>query len=299
MGNRDFIVVFFALSLLAHILFLRFFELDTPALNARELSEAQKQQVIPVKVEVKALDQKEADKLGAHQIIELPPGPDQQPEHAQYLAERAMTAEKETMAAPGRSFAGHGAPPVPSQDLFQPDSSSASQPGGQGREGKNSPGLLDRLKLKPVEAASLFNNNPGLGPGAQGPSGHGGGIDFLGGAAVGDITMANAFKFKYAGFFNELKRSIAFYWNPEPALYLVPYPRANSELVTKVRFVIDHSGLLADLEVLSSSQYQAVDRAALSAIRNSTPVFNVPEELLDQNHQLSIICEFRILLGAK
>lgn len=293
MDNRDFIAVCFALSLLAHILFLRFFEMDKLALEPRESAAEQKQQVIPVKVEVKALDRKQADRLGANQVIEIPPGPDQVPEHAKYLAERAMRAEKETMAAPGRAFAGRGAPPVSSQNLFQADSSSA----GQEARDSNSPALLDRLKLKPEEAASLFSDNPG--PGSQGPSAHGGGIDFLDGAALGDITMANAFKFKYAGFFNELKRSIAFYWNPEPALYLVPQSRTNSELVTRVRLVIDQAGSLADLEVLSSSQYQAVDRAALSAIRNSTPVFNVPEELLDQKHQLSIVCEFRILMGNK
>ena len=284
-------MVFFTLSLLAHILFLRFFELDSLDLKAQELSQFQKETVIPVKVKVQPIDQKQADQLQAHQVIEVPPGPDQEPDHAKYLAERAMRAEKETMARPGASFAGHGAPPVSSHDLFQQNGSqeqrpeTEKQPGGQG--------LANKLELTPVEASGLFSKDPGGGYRGQSSYDSGGGIDFLGGAAMGDITMANAYKFKYARFFNDLKRSIAFYWNPEPALYLLP--PMSGDLITKVKFVFNSDGSLADLEVLSSSQFQAVDRAAESAIRSSAPVFNIPQEMLDQNKQLPIICEFRIL----
>lgn len=285
--------MFFALSLMAHILILLFARFDTPALNAAELSPNQSQ-VIPLKVQT--LTPAEIAELEARQVIEVPPGPEQQPEHAKYLAERAMKAARDIMARPGASFAGHAAPPVPSQDLFQAGSSPGSQPSsGESKNGKEA-GMRERLKLTPIEAAELFGNNPGAGYPSPG-RGHGGGIDFLAGAAIGDVTIANAYKYKYAGFFNQLKRSIAFYWNPEPALYLVP--AASGELATRVRFILRQDGALADMEVLSSSQYQSVDRAALAAIKNATPVFGVPDELLDDNNQVPIICEFRILLGQR
>ena len=288
-------VVFFTLSLLAHILFLRFFELDSSELKAQELSQFQKETVIPVKVKVQPIGQKDADQLQAHQVIEVPPGPDQQPDHAKYLAERAMRAEKETMAPPGKSFAGHAASPVSSHDLFQQNASQGQRSDEEKQLVGQSP--ASKLEVTPVEASDLFSKDPGNGYRGRGSYDSGGGIDFLGGAAMGDITIANAYKFKYAKFFNDLKRSIAFYWNPGPALHLLP--PVSGDLITKVKFVFNSDGSLADLEVLSSSQFQAVDRSAESAIRSAAPVFNIPQDLLDQNQQLPIICEFRILTSPR
>jgi len=298
MGNRKVIVAFFGLSLLAHVVFVRFCSLDSASVNARELEVAAHREVIPVKVwvkEEKPLGAAEAEMRDAHQVIELPPGPDEQPEHAKYLAERAMTADKETMARPGAPFAGRGSAPVPSRDLFIPEAA-GSEKSGAGQQGR---GALapDRLKLKPVEAAELFEKDAGRPPaGGFGGAGYqGGGIDFLGGAATGEVTVANAYKFKHAAFFNELKRSVAFYWNPQPALWLIP--PVNQDLVTLVRFVLNADGSLSEIEVLSSSGYDAVDRAALSAIRNCVPVFGIPEDLLDQNGRLAINFGFVIVFA--
>jgi len=309
MDNRDIMVVFFALSLLAHLMLFRFFNLDAPAPSARELSQMQDQAAAPKKINLTPIDKAQADKLEAHQVIEVPPGPDEQPDHAKYLAERAMKAAQDIMARPAQAFAGHMASPVPSptpahpssppvssSSLFDPNSAFGMQSLPKPSPDEKGMAAADKLKLKPAEAASLFNDNPGSGASGRGP-GHGGGIDFMAGAATGDITVANTYKFQYAGFYNQLKRSIAFYWNPEPALSLLPVNEA--ELITKVQFIINQDGTLADTEVLESSQYQSVDRAALSAIKNSTPVFGLPPELLDQNQQLSILCEFRILVARR
>jgi len=314
MDNRDIMVVFFALSLLAHLMLFRFFNLDTPAPGARELSQIQEQGAAPKKINLTPIDKAQADKLEAHQVIEVPPGPDEQPDHAKYLAERAMKAAQDIMARPAQAFAGHMAspspaaapahspatpahpasPPVSSSSLFEPNGASGMSSLPKPSPDEKGTSAADKLKLKPAEAASLFNNDSGPSVSSRG-SGHGGGIDFMAGAATGDITVANTYKFQYAGFYNQLKRSIAFYWNPEPALSLLPVNEA--ELITKVQFIINQDGTLADMEVLTSSEYQSVDRAALSAIKNSTPVFGLPPELLDQNHQLSILCEFRITVA--
>jgi len=299
MENKDILIVFFALSLLAHIVFFKFFKMDSTDLNAAELSQIQEhnKKVIPVKIAVEPIAKVAADKLDAHQVIELPPGPDEQPDHAKYLAERAMKAEREVMARPGGNFAGHNSPPVSNQELFQSKPEPTDSQNGSEPQNEKGTGMAEKFKLLPKEAAELFSRSPeSVGNGIPG-HGNGGGIDFLSGAASGDITFANAYKFKYAGFFNQLKRSISFYWNPQPALYLLPVK--SNELITTVRFIYNQDGTLADTEILSSSQYEAVDRAALSAIKNSSPVFNLPQELLDQNHQLALTCEFRILLNQR
>jgi len=221
-------------------------------------------------IEVVPVELKDLDLNSARQVIELPPGPDQQPEFARYLSERAMKAEKETMAPPGKPIAGHSSAPVSSQNLFQKPK---SQEQGEIE-------LAEKLKPEPMGSSNLFEDKPGS-------------IDFLEGAASGEVTLANAYKFRYAYFFNQLKRSISFYWNPLPALHLVP--DSTGDLITTIRFALDQNGLLQDLEVISSSGFQAIDRAALNAIKSATPVFSVPEDLLDQNQQLVIVCEFRLI----
>jgi len=263
-GRRNiYLAILFAVCFLSHLLVLRFYQLGTAMAQTEEPEEKY--------IEVAPVTPEEMKKLSARQVIELPPGPDSpQPRDAKYLSERAMMVEKETMAPPGRPFAGHSSPPVPSRTLFREKDSQ--------EQGEISFG--EKLKPDFVASSDLFNDRPGS-------------VDFLEGALSGEVTLANAFKYQYAYFFNQLKRSIQFYWNPQPALRIIPTP--NSDLITNVRFVLNQNGFLQDLEVISSSGFQAIDRAAISAIKNSTPVFSVPQELLDENKQLVINCQFRIM----
>jgi len=223
----------------------------------------------PEYLEVLPLEPKDLEKVSARQIIELPPGPDQEPEQAKYLSDRAVRAEKDQMAEPGLPRAGRVSPPIPSQSLFETKSS------------KEKTELFKDLKPDLAEVVKFIPEKPGC-------------VDFLDGAVLGEITFASAYKFKYAQFFNQLKRSIAFYWNPIPALYIIP--PTSGDLLTKIRFVLDEKGFLIDQEVILSSGYKAIDRAGLEAIKNATPVFGLPEELLNENRQLVLVCEFRILL---
>ena len=263
----------FLVSLLGHLWFFRMF---APAV-VPEGDEAQ-----PEYLELVPLTPEELTDLSARQVIELPPGPDQRPDTARYLAERAMKVEKEIMAKPGEDFFGHSAPPVSPYDFFQ--EFSPDKPIYQKQVGE---------KIKPSIDDVFFYQDYAQ-PGFDLRAHIFGGIDFLDGAMIGEITLANAYKFKYADFFNQLKRSIAFYWNPGPGLRLIPAPR--SDLVSRVRMVLNENGSLADVEVVSSSGFASIDRAGVNAIKSSAPVFNVPKELLDSNQQLVIICEFRIML---
>jgi len=277
--KRRTIFILFVLAFLAHLTVLRFYGLNSAAASPIELDRAAeaKQQLI----EVTPLTPLELAATGARQVIEVPPGPDEEPlPGAKYLASRSMRSEKETMARPGEPFAGHAGPPVSSQSLFKSGSRGKQVPDGEGLT------MAERIKpglTGPISASGLIS-------GARDFSGA---KDFLEGAAWGDVTMANTYKFQYAYFFYNLRDSIRFYWNPEPALHLIP--QGSDDLVTRVRFVLNQDGLLEGIEILGSSGFSTVDRAAVNAIGNSTPVFKVPEDLLDRNHQLVLVCEFRIL----
>jgi len=257
--RRDVLIYLFALSLAGHFGVLKFFSAQTSS-SAKNKSEF---------IQVTALDVKDLEKISARQIIELPQGPDEEPEKAKYLSERAVKAEQDQMGRPAKPAFGHSSPLVPNQSIFK-------------KKSKNKDlDLVENLKPDISELVKYIHNDEA------------GCIDFLEGAVLGEITFASAYKFKYAQFFNQLKRSIAFYWNPLPALMLIPKP--TSDLITRIRFTLDERGFLKKQEVIASSGYKAVDRSTLKAIQNATPVFWVPKELLDENNELSLVCEFRIV----
>jgi len=249
----------FLISLAGHLAVLGSYN---PIENNRSSPEPEYLEVLP-------LEPEDLEKISARQIIELPPGPDQEPEQAKYLSERAVRAEKEQMAEPGSPQAEKLSPPISPRSLFE------TKPTEKKTE------LIKELKPDLAEVVKFIPKKPGC-------------VDFLDGAVLGEITFASAYKFKYAQFFNQLKRSIAFYWNPIPALYIIP--PTSGDLLTRIRFVLNEKGFLVDQEVIRSSGFKAIDRAGLEAIKNATPIFGLPEELLDQNRQLVLVCEFRILL---
>ncbi len=280
MLKRRTIFILFLIAFFAHLALLRFYGIGSATARPIDLDRAAGKRPDQY-IEVTPLTPAELAQSSAHQIIEVPPGPDEDPgPDAKYLASRAMRADKETMARPGPSFAGHAGPPVSSQSLFQPGARQKAGPDGEGMT------MADRLQ----QGVSGPVSSEGLMAGTRNFSGA---KDFLEGAAYGDVTMASTYKFQYAYFFYQLRDSIRFYWNPDAGLHLVP--QGTDDLVTRVRFVLNRDGILAGTEVISSSGFQVVDRAALNAIANATPVFNVPADLLDANGQLSIVCEFRIL----
>lgn len=102
----------------------------------------------------------------------------------------------------------------------------------------------------------------------------------------GDGTFLNSRQFKYASFFNRMKRGVSQHWRPldeyrrrDPSGNIYGY-RAR---VTMVHVILDKQGTLLDIEITRSSGVEFLDREAVAAFRRAGPFPNPPHGLVSDN----------------
>jgi TonB family protein len=118
-------------------------------------------------------------------------------------------------------------------------------------------------------------------------------IDHLEDIPFGEITQVNTHAYKYALFFNQLKRTLYFYWNPRAALLLSGSPARDLETRLLVR--IEKNGVLRSVEVVKSCGYLRVDQAAVGAFQQATPIYNIPDGLCNSEGYLEMLWAFHIV----
>ncbi len=99
----------------------------------------------------------------------------------------------------------------------------------------------------------------------------------------GDGTFLNSREFKYASFFNRLKRNVSQHWNP-----MLEYRRRDPSgniyghmaRVTVLNVTLDADGSLKDVRVRRSSGIDFLDYEAMSAFRRAGPFPNPPKGLV-------------------
>jgi len=103
--------------------------------------------------------------------------------------------------------------------------------------------------------------------------------DQLDGVDVGDGTFLNSREFKYASFFNRVKRAVSGHWNPMNGHGAL----GERTWITVVNVTLDAAGNLSDIELARSSGSDTVDREAIAAFRSAGPFPNPPKGLIDPN----------------
>lgn len=101
-----------------------------------------------------------------------------------------------------------------------------------------------------------------------------------------DDTFLNAKEYKYATFFNRIKKSVSQYWDPSSVILKYdPYGNiyGNKDRLTIVKVRIDSSGRLKDVDVTQSSGVEFLDRIAVDAFKSAQPFPNPPKGLMDKN----------------
>jgi len=114
--------------------------------------------------------------------------------------------------------------------------------------------------------------------------------DWLNDIEESDSTFLNAKEYKYATFFNRIKKSVSQYWNPSNVILKYdPYGNiyGNKDRLTIVKVKIDSTGNLKDLDVSQSSGVDFLDRVAMDAFRSAQPFPNPPRGLMDENGDIS------------
>ena len=109
--------------------------------------------------------------------------------------------------------------------------------------------------------------------------------DHVEGVEEGDSTFLNTREWKYATFFNRVKRSVARTWDPISVLR-VRDPTGNiyawKDRVTLLAVVLREDGSIADMWVERSSGVDFLDREAMAAFERAQPFPNPPRGLMDE-----------------
>jgi TonB family protein len=106
-------------------------------------------------------------------------------------------------------------------------------------------------------------------------------MDGFGEAEEGDVTALNTREFKYATFFNQVRREIGADWYPRVDAAARERDPDGKHFFYKDRTVVlsitlDRAGHVTDLSVLQSSTIDFFDRVAMTSVRQAEPFPNPP-----------------------
>jgi TonB family protein len=117
----------------------------------------------------------------------------------------------------------------------------------------------------------------------------GGSVDHLTDADEGEFTALNSRKWKYATFFNRMKRQVAQNWHPDQ-VYLRRDPTGNiygtRDRLTVLRVSLKPNGSVAEIYVAKQSGVDFLDDEAVRAFREAQPFPNPPAGLVDGRSNL-------------
>lgn len=110
--------------------------------------------------------------------------------------------------------------------------------------------------------------------------------DHVEGIDEGEGTFLNTREFKYASFFNRMKRGIAQHWNPTPEVRRRD-PTGNiygiRRRTTVLEVTLNADGALEKVDVQQSCGLDFLDQVAVSAMRSAQPFPNPPKGMMDEN----------------
>jgi TonB family protein len=276
------------------------------------------------KQEEEAEKEREATKAPG-QVVQLPqPAKEERPRDAKYVAEHDSKVEKETKKQ-GR-YDDRSAAPPPILAMRSPSPAEPSPPGSPGSPGSPqarrnerpkppapeappapTPALPDpdgihplqpglpQSPREPEEMAGAGKRAPGNMPltpnSAQLAQAIGGGTqDHLPDVDDGANTALNAKGWKFASFFNRIKRQVAQHWRPadqyekrDPTGHIY----GSGQWVTMLHVSLKPDGSLSGVSVAKPSGLEFLDDEAIEAIKRASPYPNPPSQLVGDDGMIA------------
>jgi TonB family protein len=160
--------------------------------------------------------------------------------------------------------------------------------GGEGGEGAARPGPSG---AKPIlSPSSAFYDKLSAAPAP----------DHVEGVDVGDSTFLNTREWKYAGFFNRVKQTVAENWNPMNAAS-VRDPTGSryfqKDRTTILAITLNPQGGVTDIKVARSSGLDFLDQTAIEAFERAQPFVNPPNGLADAHGDIRFTFGFHVSTG--
>jgi TonB family protein len=228
------------------------------------------------------------------------PSPDQQVARLEPPAEPAPPARPESPRDDSR-------PALPPRDALAPSPPSSTSRGRTSPEpdpnaptGGDTPRRLpglDSLLRDPTQMARVQPPPAARGDGAEGG---GGPRDFLRGIEEGEGTFLNTREFRYAYYYNQIKRGIGNQWNPAGALaraFGANGVNLPAESLTNLMIVLEGDGRVASVDVTIRSGVDVLDREAIRSVVDSRQFPAPPPALLDPDGRFRMPFGFHVLAG--
>lgn len=126
--------------------------------------------------------------------------------------------------------------------------------------------------------------------------------DYLKGVDEGDRDMLNSRSWKYATFFNRVKRGVAQHWKPAGA-YLRRDPNGNiygvKDRYTVLHVTLSGGGELKDLRVHQTCGVDFLDGEAIQAFKDAQPFPNPPMGLRDPKGHVAFLFGFYFEISSR
>lgn len=213
--------------------------------------------------------------------------------------ERDPGQDRKAPDAPGKlAMRMPGAPvlaPAPQEAKIRGALNGMEAPAGDGAIAKRGQGSIEQPRLDPSTEKAGEGGAGGGAPRVPNlrPSDEvleraigGGSVDHLEDIAEGDETALTAKGWKYANFFNRLKRQVAQNWEPG-GVWRRKDPTGSvygfKSRITEVRVSLSPKGELAKVAVIGPSGVVELDEEGMRAFRAAAPFPNPPEGLISPN----------------
>lgn len=141
----------------------------------------------------------------------------------------------------------------------------------------------------------MASNQPSNSAGADDPSRT---QDYLKNTEFGVETVLNTKEFKYYTYFNRIRRQLSQHWEPKVRDKLTKMFRqgrsiaSDQDRITKLLIVLNPSGILMKVQVVSDSGVRDLDDAAIEAFKSAAPFPNPPQGIVDPDGTVKIRWDF-------
>lgn len=122
--------------------------------------------------------------------------------------------------------------------------------------------------------------------------------DYLKDVNQGLETQLNTREYKYYGYYSRIRKQLSFHWEPkvrEKISKMFKQGRtiaSDADRITKLLIVLNSTGLLVKVQVLSESGVHDLDEAAIEAFRSAAPFPNPPKGIVETDGTVKIRWDF-------
>lgn len=225
------------------------------------------------------------------------------PDKTRFLSEKNQVVKKETVAKNNGEFKNRKTPgQVQKGDPLADDKAKTEKSSEKSvSKTNNLESFLPSMNSYEVMKKQVDSSSQKKGE-WQARSNNGGDVsktqDYLKDVNQGLETQLNTKEYKYYGYYSRIRKQLSFHWEPkvrEKLSRMFKQGRtiaSDTDRITKLLIVLNSSGLLVKVQILSESGVHDLDEAAIEAFRSAAPFPNPPKGIVENDGTVKIRWDF-------